>query len=52
MNEHFNGSCLILTSQEMDKLNGWSNMYWGCVGADDDLYKRYFYYYECFTLAK
>ncbi|XP_030829783.1 beta-1,4-galactosyltransferase 5 [Strongylocentrotus purpuratus] len=34
------GGVVGLTGLQMDKINGYSNMYWGWGGEDTDLYKR------------
>ena len=33
-----------LTSQKFEKVNGYSNIFWGWGGEDDDLYTRLFIY--------
>ncbi|CAM1291400.1 B4GALT3 (predicted) [Pycnogonum litorale] len=37
--QYFGGACL-LTSSQLIKMNGFSNLYWGWGGEDDDFYNR------------
>ncbi|XP_069184384.1 beta-1,4-galactosyltransferase 4-like [Procambarus clarkii] len=36
---YFGGGCLMMESHIL-KVNGWSNMYWGWGGEDDDMWNR------------
>ncbi|XP_045107274.1 beta-1,4-N-acetylgalactosaminyltransferase bre-4-like [Portunus trituberculatus] len=37
--QYFGGACMM-TEGHLRKVNGWSNIYWGWGGEDDDMYRR------------
>ena len=45
------GGALALTPEQVVKTNGYSNVYWGWGGEDDDMFLRYMLpeLYECAT---
>ncbi|XP_042885356.1 beta-1,4-galactosyltransferase 2-like isoform X2 [Penaeus japonicus] len=38
-NKYFGGACLM-TQDHLARVNGWSNIYWGWGGEDDDMWRR------------
>ncbi|XP_069976734.1 beta-1,4-galactosyltransferase 2-like isoform X2 [Penaeus vannamei] len=38
-NKYFGGACLM-TQEHLARVNGWSNIYWGWGGEDDDMWRR------------
>ncbi|CAL4111534.1 unnamed protein product, partial [Meganyctiphanes norvegica] len=34
------GGAALMTSDQIEKVNGWSNRYWGWGGEDDDMWRR------------
>ncbi|XP_071536173.1 beta-1,4-galactosyltransferase 4-like [Panulirus ornatus] len=38
-NTYFGGACLM-TEAHIKRVNGWSNIYWGWGGEDDDMWRR------------
>lgn len=37
--KYFGGACLM-TQDHLARVNGWSNIYWGWGGEDDDMWRR------------